>query len=227
MNCQTFSLLVSQAQQFSSQASSLGLSLIGLLLLSEPVGAQAFLRTREPTFFEQGQQRLESEIRRLEEDAPAPLLTVESGVQQWQPITSRAGGFSIWVPLGLLSDSTETVDLNGQDLDFRVLSSQVSTGTFVVTYAPDPGLEPAAVFPALEAAVIERSQFEVASRQPIQLDGAPGQALVLKGDAGLIAVRMYLANERIYLVGVRQTGVAEMTPATQAFLDSFRLTAGS
>jgi hypothetical protein len=210
-----------RCQHFSLLATAL-LSLGGSLAVAEPGWAQAFMRTNQPTFFDMGQQRLESEIRTLEQGAPSPVLTVESGIQQWQPITSRAGGFSIWAPLGILADETKTIELDGQSLEFEILSSRVSQGKFVVAFADAPQIQPTTLFPALQAIIVQQTDFKVVMSQAIQLDGAPGQELVLQDDDELLALRMYLGNGRVYLVGVLQAAGSDIASGTQAFLESFR-----
>lgn len=62
--------------------------------------AQRFFGDR-PDFFEQGDEMLDREVQRLQQQQPTATLTVKAGLQTWQPVVSRAGGFSVWIPSGI------------------------------------------------------------------------------------------------------------------------------
>ncbi len=181
-------------------------------------------RPNEPTFFEEGDRQLERAIEQLQRSQPAPVLTIDASLQQWQPITSRAGGFSVWAPIGVLSDATELIALDSQPLGFRVLSIQTAIGKFVVAYADAPAIETDRLLDAVTQAVIDRTSFAVKTAQPIALDGATGRAITLVGQDGSIVAYVLRGVDRLYLVGVRQTNGSTATEAVDRFLKSFRLT---
>lgn len=197
------------------------LSLASGLLLTPCAMAQG--RLNEPTFFEEGREQFEREIERLQQTQPAPIITIDADIQQWQPISSQAGGFSVWAPLGILLDDTETVSVGTADVDFRILSSQTSLGRFVVAYADQPDIETSELFAAIKDALVERTAFEISTIESIKVDGNIGKSLILTSDTGLISAYILLGNNRVYVVGVRQTEGNEPSEAAKRFLTSFHL----
>lgn len=196
------------------------LSFLSYLLLLTNASAQ---RVNQPSFFREGNEQFEENIRQLQQSKPAPTLTIDAGTQQWQPITSEAGGFTVWAPLGILSDNSETIQLEEAVLAFRVLSSQVSTGKFVVAYADAPDLERERLFAAVKDALVKRTAFEISRAEPITVDGNIGESLILKGADGQISTYVLLGNSRLYVVGVRQTQSNASSEAANKFLRSFHL----
>lgn len=191
------------------------------LVATEAIAQRA--RPNEPTFFEEGDRQLERAIEQLQRSQPAPVLTIDASLQQWQPISSRAGGFSVWAPIGVLSDATETIALDSQPLGFRVLAIQTAMGKFVVAYADAPAIETDRLFDSVTQALIDRTSFAVKTAQPIAVDGAVGRSLTLTGRDGAISAYLLRGNDRLYLVGVRQTNGSTATEAVDRFLKSFRL----
>jgi len=196
------------------------LSVLSYLLLLTNASAQ---RVNQPSFFEEGNEQFEENIRQLQQSKPAPALTIDAGTQQWQPITSEAGGFTVWAPLGILSDNSETIQLEKAVLAFRVLSSQVSTGKFVVAYADAPDMEREQLFAAVKDALAKRTEFEITEIESITVDGNIGESLILKGADGQISTYILLGNSRLYVVGVRQTQDNVSSEAANRFLNSFHL----
>ncbi len=193
---------------------------IGLLFAADAM-AQAFMR-HEPTFFDEGRELLEERVQELQRSQPEPILTIDASIQQWQPISSRAGEFYVWAPLGILSDDTETIPVGNLSLEFRILASQTSDGKFVVAYADAPDIETSQLFAAVKDTLVKRTAFEIRSVENIEVDDGVGESLILVGDAELISIYLLLGNERIYVVGVRQKGGNEPSEAATQFLESFR-----
>lgn len=199
----------------------LSISVVTYLLLLTDASAQ---RLDEPTFFEEGREAFEQLIEELEASQPDPKLTVDDSLQQWQPMTSQDGGFSVWVPLGILSDDSETIPVGETPLNFRILSSQVSTGKFVVAYADAPNLPREDLFTAVKDAIVQRTGFEITRVERITVDGNSGESLILKSEAGQISTYILLGNDRLYVVGVRQTQDHASSEAVNRFLGSFHFT---
>ena len=207
------------------------IALVMIAMLGSPWVANMAIaqrsRPNEPTFFEEGDRQLERAIEQLQRSQPAPVLTIDASLQQWQPISSRAGGFSVWAPIGVLSDATESIALDGPNappLGFRVLSIQTAIGKFVVAYADAPESETDRLLDAVTQAVIDRTSFAVKTAQPIAVDGATGRAITLMGQDGSISAYLLRGADRLYLVGVRQTNGSTAREAVDRFLKSFRLT---
>ena len=192
----------------------------GLLL---PTVALAQFRLNEPTFFETGNEQFNQEIDRLEQSQPTPVLTVDTGVQQWQPVTSLAGGFSVWVPLGVFSDDLETVSIGEESVEFRILSSQASLGKFVVAYADLPDVDFPTVLADVQDGLVARTEFEVDSTEPVEVDGGAGQSVTLSHDDEVISANILVGSDRIYVVGVRYTDSDAAANAANQFLQSFQI----
>jgi hypothetical protein len=196
------------------------LSVLSYFLFLSNASAQ---RVNQPSFFREGNEQFEENIQQLQQSKPVPTLTINEGVQQWRPITSEAGGFTVWAPLGILSDNSETIQLEEAILAFRVLSSQVSTGKFVVAYADAPDMEKEQLFAAVKDALAKRTEFEITDIESITVDGNIGESLILKGAEGQISTYVLLGNSRLYVVGVRQSQGNASSEAANKFLRSFHL----
>ncbi|AFZ45028.1 hypothetical protein PCC7418_2898 [Halothece sp. PCC 7418] len=199
----------------------LSISVVNCLLFLTDASAQ---RLNQPTFFEEGREQFEELIQKLEQSQPNAELTIDESIQQWHPITSEDGGFSVWVPLGILFDDTETIQIGETPLIFRILSSQVSTGKFVVAYADAPNLPTDQLFTAVKDALVQRTAFEITHVESITVDGNIGESLILRSDAGQISTYILLGNSRLYVVGVRQSQENLSSEVANRFLSSFQFT---
>lgn len=144
-------------------------------------------------------------------------------LQQWQPITSQAGGFSVWAPLGVLSDDSLKVSLASVEVAFRILSSQTSIGKFVVAYADRPNIKTSQLLAALKDDLVQRTASTISNQQPIAINDHVGESLTLTGASGLISAYLLIGKERIYVVGVRQPEALKSSEVAQKFLTSFRV----
>ena len=200
----------------------------GIHLLSvtpEPLARAQLGRFDEPNFFRDGRYQFEEEIRQLQQNQqqPAPLLTVNDGMVQWQPVSSEAGDFTIWAPLGVLSDETETLDTAEGTWSFHVLGSQTAVGRFVVAYANAPASANASTLLDIQTALAAVTNFTLRSDRVQNLDNAPGREMRLEGPDKALTLRLVLANQRVYVLGTEQSLGAEFPDATNSFLNSFRL----
>ena len=200
------------------------LSILSCLLFAPNTMGQRF-RVDQPSFFEEGNEQFERQIQQLQQTQPDPVLTIDAGILQWQPIASQTGKFSVWAPLGILADDTETIQVGNTALDFRILSSQTSAGKFVVAYADALDTETSQLFAAVKEALIKRTAFEISTSESITVDDNVGESLVLTGDIERISARILLGNDRIYVFGVRQAKESASSEAVNRFLMSFHLSA--
>ena len=198
------------------------LSVLSCLLVAPDTLGQRF-RIDQPSFFEEGNEQFERHIEQLQQTQPDPILTVDVGIQQWQPIASQAGKFSVWAPLGILADDTETIQVGANALDFRILSSQTSAGKFVVAYADAPDVKTDQLFAAVKDALVERTTFDIGAVENVAIDDGSGESLTLIGDTEQISAYVLLGNDRIYVVGVRQARENASSDAANKFLTSFHL----
>ena len=198
------------------------LSILSSLLFVPSLIVQGF-GLDQPTFFREGNEQFEQNIRQLQQSQPKPVLTIDEGVEQWQPISSAAGGFSVWVPLGILSDENETVANDNASLNFRILSSRTSLGTFVVAYANAPDGKDAQLFTLIKEDLVKRTGFKISRVKKITIDNHVGESLILTSDTGVISAYVLLANKRLYVVGMEEVVGNTPSEAATKFLKSFHL----
>ncbi|MGK7912632.1 MAG: hypothetical protein AB4050_14325 [Synechococcus sp.] len=183
------------------------------------------IRKNRPDFFEESQQSLDDEILRFQQESPAPGFSLDGGFMSWQPAIFREGGFSVYVPMGVLTEEFETVASAEGDLEFDVFAVHSSTSRFVVAYAvrPEEQADSAELLDTLRVAVIEATDFTVGVETETELEGQIGRELTLLDDEESITVRIILTDERVYVVGIRQLQSIESTELASTFLDSFNL----
>jgi hypothetical protein len=186
------------------------------------------LRNR-PDFFEQGQQQLDEEIRQLQKPSTenSPLLTLEENSQQWQPLLIKVGGFSIWAPLGVLSQEVKTLSTPQGTLNFQVLGVHSGTSRFVAAYSqsltPSELQEPDILLTRVGDAIKKDSPFQIKRDRAFALNGYPWRELTLNQGNETIILRLSLINQRLYVLGVSQSGGVSLSTAATTFFNSFHL----
>lgn len=182
--------------------------------------------TNQPDFFEQGQEQFEREITRLQQQPPGPVLTVDTASGQWQPITSSAGNFSIWMPPGTLTEETKELDTAIGRLNFKVMASNSGGNRSVVAYTdlPQNAANQATdkVLSAVRDRLKSRATDPLADDRSISIASYPGRELTFQGSDNTITVRYYLVPGRLYLMGAKYQSNMSNNP-TSTFLNSFQL----
>lgn len=195
----------------------------------------AQFRPDRPDFFEEGSFQFEQEIQRLEQQQTNPILTVEDDLQQWQPLILRQAGISVWLPQGVASQETKTLETNNGTLSFSVVTVTSGGSRFVTAYS-DPLMEADlansdTLFASVRDAVVENTAFELESDRPLDSDSLTtpievGRELTLSDGDETITFRLYLANQRLYVLGVSQPDVSdsetELSEAALLFFDSLQ-----
>ncbi|MGI0484619.1 hypothetical protein ACN4EK_04220 [Pantanalinema rosaneae CENA516] len=180
-----------------------------------------------PDFFEQGDRQFEREIDRLNQPQTDPNLTIQSTGEQWRPIVSQAGKFSIWLPPGVMSEETKTLAIAAKSMTFNVVASQAEGSRFVVAYGDLPANQPLsdqAVFAAIRDEVVAQTQFKVVSENPITFGQWTGQEWQLSQANETIIYRVYRVQQRVYLLAAKQTGkIANQSNSVDTFFRSFKL----
>jgi len=186
-----------------------------------------------PDFFEEGQEQLEQQIQELQQPE-SPALTIEAATaQQWQPLLSREGGFVVWTPPGTLTEASKVVETTSGDLNFRVLAKTSEQARFIVAYS-EPLVASQlqnidALYDALLEAILAETEFVVVSEQPISLEqnsataAYTGRELTLRQADEMITFRIYLIEQRLYVLGASQPFTETIPEAVSGFLDSFQL----
>jgi hypothetical protein len=180
-----------------------------------------------PDFFEQGDRQFEREVDRLNQPQTDPNLTIQSTGEQWRPIVSQAGKFSIWLPPGVMSEETKTLAIAAQSMTFNVVASQAEGARFVVAYGDLPTNQPLsdqAVFTALRDGVIAQTKFKVVNEKPITLGDWAGQEWQMSQANETITYRVYRVQQRVYLLAAKQPGtIANQPNSIDTFFRSFKL----
>ena len=200
------------------------------VLLGEIGGARVAIArdiTGRPDFFDQGQELLEREVQRLEQASSDPILTIDPNTPRWQPIVSEAGQFSVWMPPGVLSQETRTLDTKLGNLAFQVTASKLGDQRYVVGYSSNltnaQTQDPTALLTAVRDSVAAKTEFQISSDRPISLKNYPGREFQLTQSDETITFHTYVAGNRLYLLGVKQKGGNQLPQAATTFFSSFRV----
>lgn len=190
--------------------------------------AQAQFGRDRPDFFERGQEQLEQTIRQLQTGRPEDsLLTIQGEKLRWQQLILKEGGFTVWMPLAAIVEETETVNTAAGSIDFKVFSTHPKSSRFLVAYADSSALAEAidaeTLLNRVRDGIVKKTNFRLTQDRNVSLWGYPGKELSLTGADETIAIRAYATGERVYVLGVMQSGDGELEEAAIAFFNSFRL----
>lgn len=194
-------------------------------------------RFDRPTFFRDGQRLMEQEIQRLQQQSetsssevehPSQLLTIDTEQLRWQKFLFRDGNFSVWMPQGIQSLETIILELNSDNLAFEVFATQPKTYRFVAAYSEELKAsqlaKPAQLLQEIKEGIIRKTSFTLLTDKEITWQQYPGKALIMKDQDELISFRLYLINQRIYILAAGQNQNHEnVSKNILSFFDSFRL----
>ncbi|MEA5509666.1 hypothetical protein VB715_07805 [Crocosphaera sp. UHCC 0190] len=194
-------------------------------------------RFDRPTFFRDGQLLMEQEIQRLQQqpetpateiEHPAQILTIDSGQLQWQKFLFRDGNFSVWMPQGIQSLETIILDLGKSNLSFEVFATQPKPYRFVAAYSEDLSssqlANPTQLLLAVREGIVKQTNFILLTDKDITWQQYLGQELTMKHEDELISFRVYLINQKIYVLAAGQNNnVEQISTNILSFFDSFRL----
>lgn len=177
------------------------------------------------SFFESG--RLRSEDRIIFRAPPSEAITVSERSRSWQFVVFQAGGFSFWMPPGILTEEAVTLNTTVGTLSFRTLASNGEDRRFVVAYAekltPAQLESPKVLLTAIRDKVAPADQFELKEEREISIDQYPGRELTLENAKEVITFRAYLVKEKIYVLGVHEPKAKPLPKQTRAFFNAFQL----
>ncbi|MGH2414830.1 MAG: hypothetical protein ACRDEA_14295 [Microcystaceae cyanobacterium] len=177
------------------------------------------------SFFQTG--RLRSQDRLLFQRPPTGVIPVRSQSHSWQCIIFREGGFSFWMPPGVLTEETVTLDTSLGQVSFRTLASNSDERRYVVAYADSLAeaqrKDPQVLLDAIKERVAPANQFELKQQQSITLENYPGRELTFENAEEVITMRVYLGNQKVYAMGVRYPKINALPRQTRAFLNAFEL----
>jgi hypothetical protein len=177
------------------------------------------------SFFETG--RLRSQDRILFQKPPDDVIPVREKSNSWQFIIFRAGGFSFWMPPGVLTEEKVVLETTVGQLNFRTLASNSESGRYVVGYAESLSEEqvknPQVLLEAISKKAAPSDEFKLKEKRSVKLDSYPGQELTFEGADESITIRVYLVEQRVYAIGVRHPKDQPEPRKTRAFLNALEL----
>lgn len=177
------------------------------------------------SFFETG--RLSSEDRLMFRSPPSGVIPPRENSQSWQFIVYKQGGISFWMPPGVLTDESITLNTQQGDLAFRTLASRTNDRSFMVAYAPSLTPEqltrPQKILEAIQEKAAPSSQFKLINTRSINLLDFPGRELTFESEDEAIIFRTYLVNQKVYVIGVRYPKLAPEERQTRSFLNALQL----
>lgn len=210
------------------QRKTLGAILISLLSLSLSQSAGAQFRPDRPNFFERGRQQLELDIERLQKpSASIPILDFKVESPQWSAVLLQNGTSAVWMPQGIISNETQTVESSDGQIDFRIIASTSALGRFVVAFSgkedafakADPNL----LLNRVRTRIIgDQKAFGAVGDRNLTVNNLPGREFTLKNAEEVITYRVLLAQDRLYVLAVSQSSDSKQQGAIKTFFDSFR-----
>ena len=215
----------------------MNIKIIGFLFLSTGIvfvsPALAQFRPDSPLFFQQGQDLLNREINRLQQqdnqnnpDNSSDVLTINSGSLQWQRFIFRDAGFSVWMPQGVQSQETLEIDTSLGKFNFNLVASHPESFRFVAAYSDaltKNSENSQDILNAVEQGIIAKTQFKLIDNKPIKFGEYSGKQMMMENAQETITFRIYLIKEKIYILGARQQNYQGISDEVAGFLDSFRL----
>ena len=190
------------------------------------VQAQLFDR---PDFFKQGDELLEQEIRRLQDKKPDSVLNIspQPSSAAWHPLLFQEAGFSIWLPQGVFSEETIALEIPTEPIEFEVFSSHPPSEQFLVAYSPNLASEriknPEAILKQVSNEIINETKFKLIQERSINLGKYQGKELQLQDNSETITFRIYLIEQRLYVLGASQQIEQYQKEKKLIFFNSFRL----
>jgi hypothetical protein len=203
------------------------LILLGLIALNllNPLKTLAQMRDRND-FFRQGDRQLEEEIRRIQQQqSDTPLLTIKNNQENWQTVLLEEVGFSIWMPLGTLRRDLVEIPTDVGNLNFEIVASSQQNPRCFVGYSQEVAdlteTSTELVFQQIIDVLKTQKEVELISDNRIKLDESEVREITLKDPYEKIIMRIYLINQRFYILGVGYDENEDFSATITTFFDSF------
>lgn len=144
-----------------------------------------------------------------------------------KPFSPEGSGFTVEMPCDPEQQST-TIETPAGSIKLIVYLCRTSDRAYLAGYSDYPLADmKGKVEPFLDGAregALKSGNNRLISERSISLDGRPGRELHMEAPNGLrLRVRMILAGNRLYQVGVVSPKIDAESPETGKYLDSFRL----
>lgn len=205
-------------------------------MVDDPAASQASVPTvisqidspglNRQSFFETGRPRSEDTLRFRQ--PPSGVPPVRDNSRSWQFIVFKDGQVSFWMPPGILTNDSVTLNSREGDITFQTLVATDGDYRYIAAYAPELTPEqvanPKAILEAVRDRVAPKEQFTFQGDRAIKLDDHPGIQLTFTSPDTMIVFRTYLVENRVYGLGVVQPKNAPRERAARSFLNALELT---
>ncbi|MDJ0732003.1 MAG: hypothetical protein QNJ33_18660 [Crocosphaera sp.] len=188
-----------------------------------------------PSFFRDGQRLMDQEIQRLQQQSnpnniehPSQLLTIDTEQLRWQKLVFQDGNFSVWIPQGVQSSETVIISLGESNLSFEVLASHPQNYRFVAAYSnslnPNQIANSEQLLEQVKEGIIKETNFTLLTDENVTWQQYKGKKLTMKDEDELISFRVYIINNRVYVLAAGQNyNNQNMSENIVSFFNSFRL----
>ena len=158
---------------------------------------------------------------------PALVLILLAGCgYQWQDYSSMEGSFTCRMP-GKVKTETKTMHFPGGKLIMDAHGVELSNGAFMVAYMKMPRRNMPFDYSACVKAMVRTWQGEViySKRGPVldDISGVEFEARIKWPKDGFATGRVFVANNRVYMLLVMGTNFRSDTPEVKEFWNSFKL----
>ncbi|MGH8000812.1 MAG: hypothetical protein ACREPR_15630 [Brasilonema sp.] len=214
-------------------------TLVLLTTLASVTPALAQGRLDRPSFFQDGQDLMNQEIQRLQQqqqqqqqqgqvEHPSQLLTINDNSLRWQKFIFRNGSFSVWMPEGTQSQESVALETIAGELNFEVFATHPQSSRFIAAYSNPIDAsqlsKPDAILDSVRDGIIAAKNFKLINDRSITLEQYPGRQLSMENSSGeAINFRVYLINQRVYVLAASQKNMEGPSQDVVNFFDSFRL----
>lgn len=199
---------------------------------SLPIKPSTELAQRTPSinrevrnFFETG--RLSSEDRLLFQNPPSGVIPLRNQSNSWQFFVFKQGGVSLWMPPGIITQDEVLLETSLGGIRFQSLASHTENRYYIAAYAEeltDKQIENADVLlEAIQERIPPEENFKLTRERAVLLDENIGKELTFENENYIITLRIYLVNNRVYVLGVRFPNSITDTRSTRSFLNGLEL----
>ncbi|MGK7943344.1 MAG: hypothetical protein AB4058_02630 [Microcystaceae cyanobacterium] len=199
-------------------------------------------RLDRPAFFRDGQEQMEREIQRLQQqpstpptqviEHPSQLLTIDDGQLRWQKYLFQQGGFSVWMPQGLQSEDEVTLNTSVGQLSFEVFAShptvaKLPKSRFIAAYSEPLNArqltDEDSLLDSVKEGILEETNSTLVSSKTMKWSNYEGLELVVEENNELIVFRVFFIKDKVYVLAVGQKEQQTLLEEATSFFDSFRL----
>ncbi|MDY7022614.1 MAG: hypothetical protein SWJ54_14870 [Cyanobacteriota bacterium] len=205
------------------------LAIASTLSIIAPTAAQ--YRPDRPTFFSDGDRQLDQEIYRVDhpsQQPSEPVLNLEQASNPGNALTQLPGNLIVAMPGTFQEERQQVLNTSGGKLAFTVLETRQSDSKFTVAYSVPLSAnyisEPQALFDQIRDSYMRGKPVRLLGENSISLQRYPGRELNLSSPFETHKFRVYLVQERVYVLGVSKAkDGGAVTSNISQFFNSFQL----